>query len=147
VIIVAVAMAGATLLQDYPQFPWIVFMAVFFPAQFTVVIAAGGPHETSGDTDIARNPPRRSGTKQAPVWNWNPDRQHRRQLQVLMLILCSQPSAARHGESDAALTHQSCRETVGRGLPLTSLRFLGAIENLTMRSSYDSQIDIRYLRR
>ena len=52
VIIVAVAMAGATWLQDYRQFPWIVFMAVFFPAQFIVVMAAGGPHETSGETYV-----------------------------------------------------------------------------------------------
>ena len=28
-------------------------------------------------------------------------------------------------ESDAALTHQVTRETVGRGFPVTSLRFLG----------------------
>ena len=50
VVIVAVAMAGATWLQDYRQFPWIVFMAVFFPALTIVVIAAGGPHEASGET-------------------------------------------------------------------------------------------------
>jgi hypothetical protein len=29
-----------------------VFMAVFFPAQIIVVMAAGGPHETSGDTYV-----------------------------------------------------------------------------------------------
>jgi hypothetical protein len=52
VVIVAVAMAGATWLQDYRQFPWILFMAVFFPAQIIVVMAAGGPHETSGDTYV-----------------------------------------------------------------------------------------------
>jgi hypothetical protein len=52
VMIVAVAVAGATWLQDYRQFPWIVFMAVFFPAQTIVVIAAGGPHEASGETYV-----------------------------------------------------------------------------------------------
>ena len=54
-VIVAVAMAGAIWLQDYRQFPWIVFMAVFFPAQIIVVMAAGGPHEASGETwvDVA----------------------------------------------------------------------------------------------
>ena len=52
VIIVAVAMAGATWLQDYRQFPWVVFFGVFFPAQWIVVMAAGGPHEVSGETYI-----------------------------------------------------------------------------------------------
>lgn len=52
VMIVAVAMAGAVWLQDYRQFPWIVFMAVFFPAQWIVVMAAGGPHEASGQTYV-----------------------------------------------------------------------------------------------
>ena len=47
--IVAVAMAGGTWLQDYRQFPWIVFMALVFPAHLIVLIAAGGPHEASGE--------------------------------------------------------------------------------------------------
>jgi hypothetical protein len=51
-IIVAVAMAGATWLQDYRQFPWVVFFGVFFPAQWIVVMAAGGPHEVSSETYI-----------------------------------------------------------------------------------------------
>jgi hypothetical protein len=49
VIIVAVAMAGATWLQVFHQFPWIVFMALFFPALAIVVIAAGGPMVASGE--------------------------------------------------------------------------------------------------
>jgi hypothetical protein len=52
VVIVAVAMAGAVWLQDYRQFPWIVFMAVFFPAQWIVVMAAGGPIDAGGETYI-----------------------------------------------------------------------------------------------
>ena len=52
VIIVAVAMAGAVWLEDYRRFPWIVFIAVFFPAQWIVVMAAGGPHEASGETYV-----------------------------------------------------------------------------------------------
>ena len=52
VTVVAVAMAGAVWLQDYRRFPWIVLMAVFFPAQSIVVMAAGGPHEVSGETYI-----------------------------------------------------------------------------------------------
>ena len=40
VMIVAGAVAGAIWLQDYRQFPWIVFIAVFFPAQIVVVMAA-----------------------------------------------------------------------------------------------------------
>lgn len=51
-IIVAVAMAGAWWLQYYRQFPWVVFFAVFFPAQWIVVMAAGGPHEVGGETYI-----------------------------------------------------------------------------------------------
>ena len=49
VVIVAIAMAGATWLQDYRQFPWILFIALTFPAQWIVLIAAGGPHEASGE--------------------------------------------------------------------------------------------------
>jgi hypothetical protein len=54
-IIVGVAMAGAWWLQYYRQFPWVVFFGVFFPAQWIVVMAAGGPHEVSGETwvDVA----------------------------------------------------------------------------------------------
>jgi hypothetical protein len=51
-VLVAVAMAGARWLQDYRQFPWVVFFGVFFPAQWIVVMAAGGPHEVSGETYI-----------------------------------------------------------------------------------------------
>jgi hypothetical protein len=50
VVIVAVAMAGATWLQDYRQFPWVVFFGVFFPAQWIVVMAGGGPHEVNGES-------------------------------------------------------------------------------------------------
>lgn len=55
VVIVAVAMAGAWWLQYYRQFPWVVFFGVFFPAQWVVVMAAGGPMEASGETwvDVA----------------------------------------------------------------------------------------------
>ncbi len=49
VVIVAVAMAGATWLQDMRPFPWIVFMASIFPALAIAVAAAGGPHEASGE--------------------------------------------------------------------------------------------------
>jgi hypothetical protein len=59
VVIVAVAVAGATWLQDYRQFPWIVFIAVFFPAQIIVVMAAGGPHETSARAKINQMLPSR----------------------------------------------------------------------------------------
>jgi hypothetical protein len=52
VVIVGVAMAGATWLQDYRQFPWVIFFGVFFPVQWIVVMAAGGPHEVSGETYI-----------------------------------------------------------------------------------------------
>ena len=52
VIVVAVAMAGATWLQDYRQFPWVVFFGVFFPAQWIVVMAAGGPIDAGGETYI-----------------------------------------------------------------------------------------------
>jgi hypothetical protein len=51
-LIVAVAMAGGTWLQDYRQFPWIVFMAAIFPAELIVLIAAGGPHEASGESYV-----------------------------------------------------------------------------------------------
>jgi hypothetical protein len=51
-VIVAVAMAGAWWLQYYRQFPWVVFFGVFFPAQWIVVMAAGGPHEASGETYV-----------------------------------------------------------------------------------------------
>ena len=49
VMIVALAMAGAIWLQDYRQFPWIVFIALVFPAHLIVLIAAGGPHEANGE--------------------------------------------------------------------------------------------------
>ena len=49
VVIVAVAMIGATWLQDYRQFPWILFIALTFPAQLIVLIAAGGWHAASGE--------------------------------------------------------------------------------------------------
>lgn len=52
VIIVAVAMAGAWWLQDYRQFPWVVFFGVFFPVQWIVVMAAGGPVDAGGETYI-----------------------------------------------------------------------------------------------
>ena len=52
VVIVAVAMAGGTWLQDYRQFPWILFMAVIYPALTIVDIAAGGPHESSGESYV-----------------------------------------------------------------------------------------------
>lgn len=42
-------MVGATW-QDYQQFPWILFMAVILPAELIIVIAAGGPHEASGES-------------------------------------------------------------------------------------------------
>jgi len=48
--IVAVAMAGAAWLQDYRRFPWVVFFGVFFPAQWIVVMAAGGPIDAGGET-------------------------------------------------------------------------------------------------
>jgi len=51
-VIVAVAMVGATWLQDYRQFPWVVFMAAIFPAELIVVDAAGGPHEASGESYV-----------------------------------------------------------------------------------------------
>ena len=50
VVIVSVAVAGAIWLQDYRQFPWILFIALTFPAQLIVLIAAGGPHEASGES-------------------------------------------------------------------------------------------------
>ena len=52
VAIVAVAMAGGTWLQDYRQFPWVLFMGVIFPALTMVVIAAGGPHASSGESYV-----------------------------------------------------------------------------------------------
>jgi hypothetical protein len=52
-VIVAVAMVGATWLQDYRQFPWIVFMTAIFPAELIVVDAAGGPHEASGESYVS----------------------------------------------------------------------------------------------
>jgi len=45
-------MVGATWLQDYRQFPWIVFMTAIFPAELIVVDAAGGPHEASGESYV-----------------------------------------------------------------------------------------------
>jgi hypothetical protein len=51
-VIVAVAMAGGTWLQDYRQFPWIVFMGAILPAELIIVIAAGGPHEASGESYV-----------------------------------------------------------------------------------------------
>lgn len=50
VVIVAVAMLVGTWLQDYRQFPWILCMAVVYPALTIVDIAAGGPHEASGES-------------------------------------------------------------------------------------------------
>ena len=47
--IVAVAMGGATWLQDMHQFPWHVFMALVFPAMVLVDVAGGGPHEMNGE--------------------------------------------------------------------------------------------------
>jgi len=52
VVIVAVAMVVGTWLQDYRQFPWILCMAVVYPALTIIVHAAGGPHEASGDSYI-----------------------------------------------------------------------------------------------
>jgi len=52
VMIVALTMAEAIWLQDCRHFPWVVFFGVFFPAQWIVVMAAGGPHEVSGETYI-----------------------------------------------------------------------------------------------
>lgn len=48
-VIVAGATVGAIWLEDYRRFPWIVFMAVIFPAELIAVTAAGGPHEASGE--------------------------------------------------------------------------------------------------
>jgi hypothetical protein len=48
VVIVAVALAGAIWLQDSQQFPWILFVALTFPALAIVVAAGGGPHAVSG---------------------------------------------------------------------------------------------------
>jgi hypothetical protein len=50
VVIVAVAMAGGTWLQDYRQFPWILFVAVTFPAQLVIFATAGSPHDLSGES-------------------------------------------------------------------------------------------------
>lgn len=50
VVTVAVAMAVGTWLQDYRQFPWILCFAVIYPALTIVSIAAGGPHEASGES-------------------------------------------------------------------------------------------------
>ena len=52
VVIVAVAMAGAWWLQYYRRFPWVVFIAVFFPAQWIVVMAAGGPIDAGGEAYV-----------------------------------------------------------------------------------------------
>jgi hypothetical protein len=52
VMIVAVAMAGAWWLQYYRHFPWVLFFGVFFPAQWIVVMAAGGPIDAGGETYI-----------------------------------------------------------------------------------------------
>jgi hypothetical protein len=49
VTIVAVAMAGATLLQDTRRFPWHVFAMPILPAVGVVLVIAGGPHEASGE--------------------------------------------------------------------------------------------------
>ena len=51
-VIVAVAMAVGTWLQDYRQFPWILCIAVVYPALTIVVRAAGGPHAASGDSSL-----------------------------------------------------------------------------------------------
>ena len=51
-IIVGVAMAGAWWLQYYRQFPWVVFFGVFFPAQWIVVMAAGGPIDAGSETYV-----------------------------------------------------------------------------------------------
>lgn len=47
--IVAVAMGGATWLQDMRQFPWHLFIALVFPAMVVVTVAGGGPHEINGE--------------------------------------------------------------------------------------------------
>lgn len=52
-IIVVVSMAGATWLQDYRQFPWIVFFALIYPAEMIVINGAGGWHEANGETWLA----------------------------------------------------------------------------------------------
>jgi hypothetical protein len=52
VVIVAVAMAGGTWLQDYRQFPWVLFMGVIFPALTMLVIGTGGPHASSGESYV-----------------------------------------------------------------------------------------------
>ena len=49
-IIVAAAMAVGTWLEDYRQFPWILCLAVVYPALTIVVMAAGGPHEANGES-------------------------------------------------------------------------------------------------
>lgn len=46
--IVAIAMGGATWLQDTRQFPWHLFIGAVFPAIVLVTVAEGGPHEMSG---------------------------------------------------------------------------------------------------
>jgi hypothetical protein len=49
VAIVAIAMGGATWLQDMHQFPWHLFIALVFPAMMLVMVAGGGPHEMNGE--------------------------------------------------------------------------------------------------
>ena len=53
VLIVVVSMAGATWLQESRRFPWHVLIAPIFPALATVIAAAGGPHEASGNRIIS----------------------------------------------------------------------------------------------
>jgi hypothetical protein len=48
VAIVAIAMGGATWLQDMQQFPWHLFIALVFPAMVLVMVGGGGPHELNG---------------------------------------------------------------------------------------------------
>lgn len=52
VVIVAVAMTGATWLQDDQRFPWSLCMAVIYPALTIIDRVAGGPHEASGESYV-----------------------------------------------------------------------------------------------
>lgn len=74
VVIVAVALAGAIWLEDSQQFPWILFVALTFPALAIVDAAGGGPHAVSGEPYVGAATffagPTKSGIRQRTgVWN------------------------------------------------------------------------------
>ena len=52
IVIVAIAMVGATGLQESRRFPWHVFVGVTFPALAFVAAAGGGAHEISGEAYV-----------------------------------------------------------------------------------------------